>query len=110
MTTPPADGDGPGTAPAEFAAAAAPGEVTLSWTAPDTGRPTAEYQLYVNERPTTVIQFGAGAAVPPPGGRVEHRLTVTEAVRHRLGRESAGPPARRQLGAFSAERRITLGG
>ncbi|MBP0937330.1 fibronectin type III domain-containing protein [Streptomyces sp. KCTC 0041BP] len=110
VTTPPADGDGPGTAPAEFAAAPAPGEVTLSWTAPDTGRPTAEYQLYVNERPTTVIQFGAGAAVPPPGGRVEHRLTVTEPagtvwavkVRARL------PDG--NWGAFSAERRITLGG
>ncbi|MFF4453553.1 fibronectin type III domain-containing protein [Streptomyces goshikiensis] len=110
VTTPPADGDGPGTAPAGFTAAAAPGEVTLSWTAPDTGRPTSEYQLYVNEQPTTVIQFGVGAAIPPPGGRVEHRLTVTEPagtvwavkVRARL------PDG--DWGAFSAERRITLTG
>lgn len=95
MTTPPASGRGPGTAPAEFTATASPGTVTLTWTAPETGRETSEYQLYVNEQPTTVIQFGAGAV---PSDRAEHQLTVTEPHGYRLGRETAGQTARRQLG------------
>ncbi|MFE2129316.1 fibronectin type III domain-containing protein [Streptomyces amritsarensis] len=105
VSTPPASGDGPGTAPADLTATASPGAVTLTWTAPDTGRPTAEYELYVNGRPTTVIQFGAGAV---PAGRVEHRLTVAEPA----GTEWAVKVRARlpdgNWGAFSAERRITL--
>lgn len=66
MTTPPSAGQGPGTAPTEFTATASPGAVTLTWTAPDTGRPTGEYELHVNARPVTVIQFGA-ARFPRPG-------------------------------------------
>uniref|UniRef100_A0AAU2JIJ4 Fibronectin type III domain-containing protein n=1 Tax=Streptomyces sp. NBC_00049 TaxID=2903617 RepID=A0AAU2JIJ4_9ACTN len=107
VTTPPASGDGPGTAPAGFTATASPGSVTLTWTAPDTGRETSEYELHVNGRPTTVIQFGAGAV---PSGTAEHRLTVTEPsgtvwtlkLRARL------PDG--NWGAFSAERSITLKG
>ncbi|MCM9078194.1 fibronectin type III domain-containing protein [Streptomyces spororaveus] len=105
VTTPPASGDGPGTAPGAFTATASPGAVTLTWTAPDTGRATAEYELYVNGRPTTVIQFGAGAV---PSGRAEHRLTVTEppgtvwAVKLRARLPDGN------WGSFSAERRITL--
>ncbi|MCJ1675955.1 fibronectin type III domain-containing protein [Streptomyces sp. APSN-46.1] len=110
VTTPPADGDGPGTAPAELAAVASPGEVTLSWTAPDTGRPTGEYQLYVNGEPTTVIQFGAGAAVPSPGARVEHRLTVTEPAGTAWAVKLRARLPDGNWGAFSAERRITLAG
>ncbi|MEU7554722.1 fibronectin type III domain-containing protein [Streptomyces sp. NPDC044571] len=109
LTTPPSDGQGPGTAPTGFSAAASPGAVTLTWTAPDTGRATTAYELHVNGRPVTVIQFGAGA-VPPPGGTVEHRLTVAEPagtvwvlrLRARL------PDG--NWGAFSADRRIVLAG
>ncbi|MET9962691.1 fibronectin type III domain-containing protein [Streptomyces sp. NPDC006326] len=109
VTTPPSGGQGPGTAPTGFAAAASPGTVTLTWTAPDTGRATTEYELHVNGRPVTVIQFGAGA-VPPSGGAVEHRLTVTEPagtvwvlrLRARL------PDG--NWGAFSADQRIVLAG
>ncbi|MEW2414520.1 fibronectin type III domain-containing protein [Streptomyces sp. NPDC046866] len=75
VTTPPSSEQRPDTAPGGFTATASPGAVTLAWTAPDTGRPTSEYELHVNGRPVTVIQFGAGAV---PAGRVEHRLTVTE--------------------------------
>ncbi|MCX4540198.1 fibronectin type III domain-containing protein [Streptomyces sp. NBC_01565] len=108
VTTPPADGDGPATSPDGFTALASPGEVALSWTAPDTGRPTTEYQLYVNGRPTTVIQFGIGAAVPPPGGRVEHRLTVTEPAGTAWTVKLRARLPDGNWGAFSAERRITL--
>ncbi|MFD3695295.1 fibronectin type III domain-containing protein [Streptomyces sp. NPDC058646] len=105
VTTPPASGQGPGTAPAEFAAAVSPGAVTLTWTPPDTGRETSEYQLYVNERPTTVIQFGAGAV---PAGRAEHRLTVTEPAGTVWAVKLRARLPDGNWGAFSAERRIVL--
>ncbi|THA79686.1 fibronectin type III domain-containing protein [Streptomyces sp. A0592] len=105
VSTPPASGDGPGTAPAELTATASPGAVTLTWTAPDTGRPTAEYELYVNGRPTTVIQFGAGAV---PTGRVEHRLTVAEPAGTEWTVKLRARLPDGNWGAFSAERRITL--
>ncbi|MFE7097256.1 fibronectin type III domain-containing protein [Streptomyces erythrochromogenes] len=105
VSTPPASGEGPGTAPADLTATASPGAVTLTWTAPDTGRPTAEYELYVNGRPTTVIQFGAGAV---PAGRVEHRLTVAEPTGTEWAVKLRARLPDGNWGAFSAERRITL--
>lgn len=105
VTTPAGPGQRPNTAPAEFTATASPGAVTLAWTAPPTGRETSEYELYVNGRPTTVIQFGAGAV---PAGRAEHRLTVAEppgtvwAVKLRARLPDGN------WGAFSAERRVVL--
>lgn len=105
VTTPPGPGQRTGTAPGDFTAAASPGTVTLAWTPPATGRETSEYELYVNGRPTTVIQFGAGAV---PAGRAEHRLTVAEPpgtewtvkIRARLPDGT--------WGAFSAEQRVVL--
>ncbi|MGW7460808.1 fibronectin type III domain-containing protein [Streptomyces sp. NPDC054797] len=105
VTTPPASGDGPSTAPAGFTAAASPGTVTLGWSAPDTGRETTEYELYVNGRPTTVIQFGAGAV---PAGRVEHRLTVAEPAGTVWAVKLRARLPDGTWGTFSAERRITL--
>ncbi len=105
VTTPPASGDGPGTAPAAFTATASPGAVTLTWTAPDTGRETAEYELYVNGLPTTVIQFGAGAV---PSGRAEHRLTVAEPAGTVWTVKLRARLPDGNWGSFSAERRITL--
>ncbi|MGW7140167.1 fibronectin type III domain-containing protein [Streptomyces xanthophaeus] len=105
VTTPPASGRGPGTAPAEFTATASPGTVTLTWTAPETGRETSEYQLYVNEQPTTVIQFGAGAV---PSGRAEHQLTVTEPAGTVWAVKLRARLPDGNWGAFSAERRIVL--
>ncbi|MBT2478422.1 fibronectin type III domain-containing protein [Streptomyces sp. ISL-94] len=105
VTTPPASGDGPNTAPAGFTAAASPGAVTLGWTAPDTGRKTSEYELHVNGRPTTVIQFGAGAV---PSGRAEHRITVTEPAGTVWAVKLRARLPDGTWGAFSAERRITL--
>ncbi|MET9570207.1 fibronectin type III domain-containing protein [Streptomyces virginiae] len=105
VSTPPASGDGPPTAPADLTATASPGAVTLTWTAPDTGRATTEYELYVNGRPTTVIQFGAGAL---PAGRVEHRLTVAEPTGTEWAVKLRARLPDGNWGAFSAERRITL--
>lgn len=105
VTTPPASGEGPGTAPAAFTATASPGTVTLTWTAPDTGRETTEYELHVNGLPTTVIQFGTGAV---PSGRVEHRLTVAEPTGTAWAVKVRARLPDGTWGAFSAERRVTL--
>ncbi|QES51305.1 hydrolase [Streptomyces venezuelae] len=106
ITTEPADGPGPSTSPGDFTATASPGAVALSWTPPDTGRETREYELHVNGRATTVIQFGAGAV---PAGRAEHRLTVAEpaGTEWRVKLRARLPDG--TWGAFSAERRVTLG-
>ncbi|KJY25040.1 hydrolase, partial [Streptomyces sp. NRRL S-444] len=108
VTTPPSAGQGPGTAPAEFTATASPGAVTLTWTAPDTGRPTGEYELHVNGRPVTVIQFGAGAVPPSGAAGVEHRLTVTEPAGTQWTLKLRARLPDGNWGAFSAERRIVL--
>ncbi|MFZ3496048.1 fibronectin type III domain-containing protein [Streptomyces sp. 5.8] len=105
VTTPPGPGQRAGTAPAEFTAVASPGAVALAWTAPATGRETTEYELYVNGRPTTVIQFGKGAV---PAGRAEHRLTVAEPPGTAWTVKLRARLPDGTWGAFSEERRIEL--
>ncbi|MEV7544867.1 fibronectin type III domain-containing protein [Streptomyces sp. NPDC089915] len=107
LTTPDDPAQGPGTAPGAFTAAASPGTVDLGWTAPDTGRETSEYQLYVNDRPVTVIQFGAGAV---PKGRAAYRLTTTEPAGTAWTLKLRARLPDGNWGAFSEERRITLQG
>ncbi|MFG2294318.1 fibronectin type III domain-containing protein [Streptomyces sp. NPDC048603] len=105
ITTAPADGEGPPTVPGDFTATASPGAVELGWIPPDTGHEVREYELHVDGRPTTVIQFAPGAV---PGGRAAHRLTVAEPagtvwhlkIRARLPDGT--------WGSFSAERRVEL--
>ncbi|GHE35258.1 fibronectin type III domain-containing protein [Streptomyces vinaceus] len=108
VTTTPSAGQGPGTAPAEFTATASPGAVTLTWTAPDTGRPTTAYELHVNGKPVTVIQFGAGAVPASGAAGVEHRLTVTEPAGTRWTLKLRARLPDGNWGAFSAERSIVL--
>lgn len=107
VTTPHATGHAPSTAPADFRATAGPGAVELSWRAPDTGKPVGEYQLYVDGRMTTVIQWGRGAV---PAGRAVYRLTVAEAAGTvwRLKLRARLPDG--NWGSFSAERSVTLAG
>ncbi|MEU8434891.1 fibronectin type III domain-containing protein [Streptomyces sp. NPDC029216] len=107
LTTPDDPAQGPGTAPGAFTAAVSPGAVDLGWTAPDTGRETSEYQLYVNDQPVTVIQFGAGAV---PKGRASYRLTATEPAGTAWALKLRARLPDGTWGAFSEERRITLAG
>ncbi|MFF2193634.1 fibronectin type III domain-containing protein [Streptomyces sp. NPDC058157] len=107
VTTPGDPAQGPGTAPGAFTAAASPGAVELGWTAPDAGRGTDEYQLYVNDRPVTVIRFGAGAV---PKGRASYRLTTTEPAGTAWTLKLRARLPDGNWGAFSEERRITLPG
>ncbi|AXE27625.1 hydrolase [Streptomyces globosus] len=107
VTTPPSAEQGPQTAPAGFTATPSPGAVDLAWTAPGTGRPTEAYELHVNGRPVTVIQFGAGAV---PAREARHRLTVTEppGTVWELRLRARLPDG--TWGAFSERRRIVLAG
>ncbi|WP_405981825.1 fibronectin type III domain-containing protein [Streptomyces sp. NBC_00158] len=107
VTTPADPGQAPRTAPGSFTASPSPGAVELTWTAPDTGRPTSEYQLYVNDRPVTVVQFGAGAV---PEGRASYRLTTTEPAGTAWTLKLRARLPDGNWGAFSEERRILLSG
>ncbi|GLX16467.1 MULTISPECIES: fibronectin type III domain-containing protein [Streptomyces] len=107
VTTPADPGQAPDTAPGSLTATASPGAVELAWTAPGTGRTTSEYQLYVNDRPVTVIQFGAGAV---PEGRASYRLTTTEPAGTVWTVKLRARLPDGNWGAFSEERRILLAG
>ncbi|ALO11863.1 Chitinase [Streptomyces venezuelae] len=63
LTTAPAPGAPPNTAPEELTATAAGGEITLTWTPPDTGAPVTHHQLHLNGRLATTIVWGT---TPPP--------------------------------------------
>lgn len=107
VTTAPDPQRGPDTAPGDFTARPSPGAVALSWTAPETGHQTDEYQLYVNGQPVTVIRFGAGAV---PRGRVDYRLTVTEPAGTVWSLKLRARLPDGTWGAFTPERRTVLAG
>ncbi|KIF00744.1 hydrolase, partial [Streptomyces sp. RSD-27] len=107
LATPDDPAQGPATAPGAFTATASSAAVDLGWSAPDTGRETVEYQLYINDRPVTVIQFGAGAV---PQGRASYRLTTTEPAGTVWTLKLRARLPDGTWGAFSEERRITLPG
>ncbi|GAA3254115.1 fibronectin type III domain-containing protein [Streptomyces lavendulae] len=107
VTTPADPGQAPDTAPGAFTATPSPGSVDLSWNPPDSGRPTAEYELYVNDRPVTVIQFGAGAV---PVGRASYRISTAEPAGTAWTLKLRARLPDGNWGAFCEERRITLAG
>ncbi|WP_078910194.1 fibronectin type III domain-containing protein [Streptomyces sp. NRRL S-87] len=104
LTTPAAPDTG-GTVPVDFLATAAPGTVELSWTWPDPAHRPRAYELWVNGRPTTVVQWGADAV---PVGRTVQRLDATGpggtvwTVKLRARLPDGG------WGGFSPERSVTL--
>lgn len=63
LTTTPAPGAPPNTAPEHLAATAAKGEITLTWTPPDTGAPVTHHELHLDGRFATTIVWGT---TPPP--------------------------------------------
>ncbi|MBW5482867.1 fibronectin type III domain-containing protein [Streptomyces bambusae] len=105
VATAPASGRGPSTAPGDFSATASPGAVALSWDPPDTGRETTEYELSIDGRATTTLQFGPGGV---PAGRAEHRLVVTEPAGTVWALKLRARLPDGTWGAYSAERRVTL--
>ncbi|MEU8764860.1 fibronectin type III domain-containing protein [Streptomyces sp. NPDC048659] len=75
LTTAPAPGAPPNTAPTAVTARAGRGSVTLTWTPPRTGAPVKEHQLYLNGRFATTIVWGA----EPAPGPVTYTLAVPTA-------------------------------
>ncbi|MFC8506690.1 fibronectin type III domain-containing protein [Streptomyces sp. NPDC057411] len=80
LTTAPAPGAPPNTAPTGVTARATTGAVTLTWTPPRTSAPVKEHQLYLNGRFATTIVWGA----QPPPGPVTYTLTDPGAPGTRL--------------------------
>ncbi|MEV7728566.1 fibronectin type III domain-containing protein [Streptomyces sp. NPDC087917] len=105
VTTPPDPARGPDTAPGAFTANTSAGAVDLTWTPPDTGRATTDYELYVNDRPVTLIQFGKGAV---PRDRASYRLTTTEPAGTSWTLKLRARLPDGNWGAFCQERRIVL--
>ncbi|NML51302.1 fibronectin type III domain-containing protein [Streptomyces sp. R302] len=64
LTTAPAPGAPPNTSPRALTATSADGEITLTWTPPETGAPVTHHELHIDGRFATTIAWGAA---PPPG-------------------------------------------
>ncbi|MEU4076358.1 fibronectin type III domain-containing protein [Streptomyces venezuelae] len=64
LTTAPSPGAPPNTAPTRLAVTSAKGEITVTWTPPDTGAPVTHHELHLNGRFATTIIWGT---TPPPG-------------------------------------------
>ncbi|MEU3608828.1 fibronectin type III domain-containing protein [Streptomyces sp. NPDC035033] len=88
LTTAPAPGAPPNTSPLALAAASDRGEITLTWTPPDTGAPVTHHELHIDGRFATTIAWGT---TPPPGratytfpAQAEPGTTLTLTLRARL--------------------------
>ncbi len=77
----------------------------LSWDAPDTGGDVAEYEIFLNGRQATTLQWGGAA----PAGRAEHSFFITreEGETYRVKLRAKLPDG--NWGAFSEERTVTTG-
>ncbi|MFI8519565.1 fibronectin type III domain-containing protein [Streptomyces sp. NPDC085481] len=102
LTTTPAPGAPPNTAPTALTARAAHGAITLTWTPPRTSTPVKEYELHLNGRFATTIVWGA----QPPPGPVSYTLTVptTPGVRYTATLRARLPDG--TWGDFSAPRTV----
>ncbi|MFH8369291.1 fibronectin type III domain-containing protein [Streptomyces sp. NPDC018031] len=106
LTTAPAPGAGPGTAPAELTATARKGTVELSWTPPETGAPVKEYELFLNGRMATTIVWGSA----PPTGKARYTTTVTGGPGTRYSVKLRAKLPDGKWGDFSAQRTVVLPG
>ncbi|MFF9341352.1 fibronectin type III domain-containing protein [Streptomyces sp. NPDC014773] len=64
LTTAPAPGAPPNTSPLALRAESAHGEITLTWTPPETGAPVTHHELHIDGRFATTVVWGTA---PPPG-------------------------------------------
>nr|WP_254705731.1 fibronectin type III domain-containing protein [Streptomyces vilmorinianum] len=104
LTTTPAPGAAPNTAPTDLKVTSTQGEVTLTWTPPKTGAPVKEHQLFLDDSLATTIVWGAD----PPPGRATYTFTVptTPGTRHTLKLRARLPDG--TWGDFSAQRTIVV--
>ncbi|MCX5229570.1 fibronectin type III domain-containing protein [Streptomyces sp. NPDC006553] len=74
LTTAPSPGAPANTAPTRLTATAAKGEITVTWTPPDTGAPVTHHELHLNGRFATTIIWGTA----PPPGRATYTFPVQD--------------------------------
>ncbi|WP_455359585.1 fibronectin type III domain-containing protein [Streptomyces sp. SYSU K21746] len=108
VTTAPAPGQGPGTAPGDFRAAVTEADgrraIELSWVPPRTDEAVEEYQMFLDGRLTTTIRWGAG----PPAGRATYRFDAGDGpgTAHRVKIRARLPDG--NWGSFSAQRTVVM--
>ncbi|MFF5389208.1 MULTISPECIES: fibronectin type III domain-containing protein [unclassified Streptomyces] len=105
LTTAPAPGAPPNTAPTDLTAEAAKGgEITVTWTPPKTGAPVTHHELHLNGRFATTIVWGAA----PPPGRATYTFPVTDppGTRYTLTLRARLPDG--TWGDFSAPRTVVV--
>ncbi|MEU7070234.1 fibronectin type III domain-containing protein [Streptomyces narbonensis] len=105
LTTAPAPGAPPNTAPGHLTATAAKGEITLTWTPPDTGAPVTHHQLHLNGRFATTIVWGTA----PPPSRATYTFPVQDppGTRYTVTLRAQLPDG--TWGDFSAPRVVVVG-
>ncbi|GAA2488607.1 fibronectin type III domain-containing protein [Streptomyces gobitricini] len=104
LTTAPAPGSGPGTAPTGLTATARKGAISLTWTPPDTGAPVKEHQLFLNGVFATTIVWGT----QPPPGEVDYTFTVTDGPGTRYTAKLRAKLPDGTWGDFSAQRTVVV--
>ncbi|MEU5218186.1 fibronectin type III domain-containing protein [Streptomyces sp. NPDC020807] len=104
LTTAPAPGAPPNTAPARLTATAEHGEITLTWTPPDTGAPVTHHELHLNGRFATTIVWGT----TPPPARATYTFPVQDApgTRYTVTLRARLPDG--TWGDFSAPRTVVV--
>ncbi|MFF1506404.1 fibronectin type III domain-containing protein [Streptomyces sp. NPDC058326] len=104
LTTAPAPGAPPNTAPTRLTATAAEGEITVTWTPPDTGAPVTHHELHLDGRFATTIIWGT----TPPPGRATYTFPVQDppGTRHTITLRARLPDG--TWGDFSAPRTVAV--
>ncbi|WP_030691443.1 fibronectin type III domain-containing protein [Streptomyces globisporus] len=104
LTTAPSPGAPPNTAPKDLTATAARGEITLTWTPPETGAPVTHHELHLDGRFATTIIWGT----TPPPGRATYTFPVQDppGTRHTVTLRARLPDG--TWGDFSAPRTVVV--
>ncbi|MFE7773292.1 fibronectin type III domain-containing protein [Streptomyces sp. NPDC057445] len=108
LTTEPAPGEGPSTAPTALKVAVhahgAAHTVDLTWAPPKTGAPVKEHQLFLNAELATTIVWGT----QPPPGRVRYSFSVTDKPGTRYSVKLRAKLPDGNWGDFSAQRTVVV--
>ncbi|MFE3093390.1 fibronectin type III domain-containing protein [Streptomyces sp. NPDC059248] len=104
LTTEPAPGKGPSTAPTDLTTEVEKGRIELSWLPPDIGGAVKSHELYLNGRLGTTIVWGA----EPPDGRATYTMVVTDPPGTRYSVKIRAKLPDGKWGDFSAQRTVVV--
>ncbi|MFF9867641.1 fibronectin type III domain-containing protein [Streptomyces sp. NPDC013953] len=106
LTTAPAPGAGPVTAPTGLKATALKGGIRLTWIPPRTGggAPVREHQMYLDGKFATTIVWGTA----PPAGTATYTFTVTDPPGTRYSVKLRARLPDGTWGDFSAQRTVVV--